>query len=52
MQQIGQPNLGDVFYAHEAAMGAAERLMLHAQSLTLFHPNGGRTCNFSVPAPF
>jgi len=52
MQQIGHPILGDVFYAHEDAMQAANRLMLHAQSLILFHPDGGRTCNFSVQAPF
>ncbi len=52
MQQIGHPILGDVFYAHEDAMQAANRLMLHAQSLELFHPDGGRTCNFSVPALF
>ncbi|MCP4185795.1 MAG: RNA pseudouridine synthase [Hyphomicrobiales bacterium] len=52
MQQIGHPILGDVFYAHEDALKAANRLMLHAQSLELFHPNGGRSCNFNVQAPF
>ena len=52
MQQIGHPILGDVFYAHEDALRAADRLMLHAQSLELFHPNGGRRCDFSVPTPF
>jgi len=52
MQQIGHPILGDEFYAHEEARHAADRLMLHAQTLEMFHPDGGRTCKFSVQAPF
>ncbi len=52
MLAIGHPILGDGFYAHEQAFGAAKRLMLHAQSLTLFHPDGGKTCEFTDPSPF
>jgi len=49
---IGYPILGDEFYAHNKARAAADRLMLHAQSLKLFHPTGGATKEFIDPAPF
>ncbi len=52
MQVIGHPILGDRFYAHEEALKAENRLMLHAQRLSLFHPNGGKTCEFVDHAPF
>ena len=52
MLSMGHPILGDPFYAHEEAFKAAERLMLHALSLTLFHPSDGRICEFTSAAPF
>ncbi|MCF6321865.1 MAG: RluA family pseudouridine synthase [Rhizobiaceae bacterium] len=52
MLSIGHPILGDEFYADDKAKAAADRLMLHAQSLELFHPTGGKTHKFSDPPPF
>ena len=49
---LGHPILGDNIYAHEKALTAADRLQLHAQSLTLFHPEDGRTCEFESKCPF
>lgn len=52
MAALGHPILGDPFYADEAARVAADRLMLHAQSLTLFHPADGARVTFFDAAPF
>lgn len=52
MQQLGHPILGDTFYATEAAIAASNRLLLHAQSLTIHHPEDGRTITFEDPCPF
>lgn len=52
MRAIGHPILGDNFYAPEPVCMAADRLMLHAETLTLFHPRDGRTCHFTAPSPF
>ncbi len=38
MQALGHPILGDRFYANEQAITMANRLQLHAQTLTLLHP--------------
>ncbi|MFN3526369.1 MAG: pseudouridine synthase [Paracoccus sp. (in: a-proteobacteria)] len=51
MTAQGHPILGDPLYAvGEAA--AHPRLMLHAESLRLRHPDSGEPISFSVPAPF
>ncbi len=53
MLSLGHPILGDSFYAHEEALNASDRLMLHAERLTLYHPSGGEIfelvyrCDFS-----
>jgi len=48
MAAIGHPILGDSLYG-----GApAARLMLHAESLRLRHPEGGRHLDVRAPAPF
>jgi tRNA pseudouridine32 synthase/23S rRNA pseudouridine746 synthase len=52
MLTLGHPILGDPLYAHRAALKAAERLQLHAASLTIRHPSGGRPCHFVSPCPF
>lgn len=52
MLSIGHPILGDNFYANGEALAAADRLMLHAESLELFHPDGGRICKYIDPAKF
>ncbi len=51
MLALGHPILGDPFYATDAAR-AHPRLMLHAQSLRLRHPDGGRGLTVSAPVPF
>lgn len=52
LKALGHPILGDRFYADGAALAAADRLMLHAESLTLFHPEGGAKQRFECPCPF
>ena len=51
MLAIGHPILGDPFYAGEAALDHP-RLMLHSESLSFRHPDGGRGMRFSAKAPF
>jgi len=51
MKEIGHPILGDPFYAEGPARDAP-RLMLHAESLRLRHPDGGRGMAFSSKCPF
>ena len=51
MAAIGHPILGDPFYADGPARDH-ERLMLHAESLQIRHPVGGRTFRTTSPAPF
>lgn len=52
LQAIGHSILGDELYADEAALAAAPRLLLHACSIELPHPNSGRLVRFDCPAPF
>lgn len=54
MLELGQghPILGDEFYAHDTALEAAPRLQLHAESLTIHHPDGGDRITFIDPCPF
>lgn len=49
MKEIGHPILGDRFYGDPASAG---RLQLHAESLTLFHPQGGGRVRFEADCPF
>ncbi|MBT2132303.1 RluA family pseudouridine synthase [Aliiroseovarius lamellibrachiae] len=51
MLALGHPILGDPFYAKGEARDAP-RLMLHAESLRLRHPDGGRGMNFRAKVPF
>ena len=48
---IGHPILGDLLYGDPAALGMAERLMLHADNLRLEHPGDGRQLELSSPVP-
>lgn len=52
LMAIGHPILGDNFYAHPQARAAADRLLLHAESLGLYHPYSGEWIHFSAPASF
>ncbi|MDA3887474.1 MAG: pseudouridine synthase [Allgaiera sp.] len=51
MKEIGHPILGDPFYS-EGPARAFPRLMLHAESLRVNHPDGGRGTTFKAPCPF
>jgi tRNA pseudouridine32 synthase/23S rRNA pseudouridine746 synthase len=51
MAETGHPILGDPFYATGSAQ-AFPRLMLHAESLRLRHPDGGAGVSFSARCPF
>ncbi len=51
MLAIGHPILGDPFYATGPARDFP-RLMLHAESLKLRHPEGGKGLLFRASAPF
>lgn len=50
MKEIGHPIVGDPFYSDNAA--EYPRMMLHAESLKLRHPDGGRHMEFKAKAPF
>ncbi|MFT6657330.1 pseudouridine synthase [Maritalea sp.] len=52
MLELGHPILGDRFYATGKALVAADRLRLHAQSLTVHHPDGGARLTFEAELPF
>ena len=52
MMALGHPILGDPFYAPDEAREGIQRLQLHAQTLSLFHPAGGKRVTFNDPAPF
>ena len=52
LKEIGHPILGDRFYAPAEALVAAPRLMLHAETLTLRHPDGGAWVTYRAHAPF
>lgn len=51
MQAIGHPILGDTLYASGAGLNWP-RLMLHAQSLRLTHPETGQGMTISAKVPF
>lgn len=51
MAAIGHPILGDTIYAEGAARDFP-RLMLHAESLRIRHPEAGKSYTFTAPAPF
>lgn len=51
MKAIGHPILGDPFYAEGPARDFP-RMMLHAETLRLAHPDGGRGVTFRAPCPF
>jgi 23S rRNA pseudouridine1911/1915/1917 synthase len=51
MAHIGHPVLGDRVYGGSKAAKSAERQMLHAESLSLLHPETGNPMTFTVPPP-
>lgn len=52
MQLLGNPILGDKFYAGGAAFAAADRLLLHAERIQFSHPLSGEPMSFACPADF
>ncbi|WOI37013.1 pseudouridine synthase [Alteromonas sp. CI.11.F.A3] len=52
MLELGYPILGDRLYAHPQALGMAERLQLHAESLSFAHPSSEDWLTFQTPIPF
>ncbi|WP_068115741.1 RluA family pseudouridine synthase [Tropicimonas marinistellae] len=51
LAEIGHPILGDPLYSTGAA-AQSPRLMLHAEMLSLRHPDGGARVGFSATCPF
>ncbi|WP_054301884.1 RluA family pseudouridine synthase [Gemmobacter sp. LW-1] len=51
MLELGHPILGDPIYATGEAMDYP-RMMLHAESLRIRHPETGKSQTFSAPVPF
>jgi tRNA pseudouridine32 synthase/23S rRNA pseudouridine746 synthase len=49
---IGHPILGDPLYAHAEALAMAPRLLLHAERLTLDHPQTGERTTWRSACPF
>ncbi len=52
MQYLGHPILGDSFYAPPSSVENSSRMMLHAESLEIAHPDGGQRVRFTDPCPF
>jgi len=52
MLALGHPILGDRFYATPEARAMAPRLQLHAEMLTITHPEYGTPMTFKAPADF
>jgi 23S rRNA pseudouridine1911/1915/1917 synthase len=51
MAHIGHPVLGDRVYGGSRAAKLADRQMLHAESLSLLHPETGHPMTFTTPPP-
>jgi len=52
LKTIGHPILGDELYAPPEIVVQADRLLLHAGSLTFRHPDHDRSMTFVAPTPF
>jgi tRNA pseudouridine32 synthase / 23S rRNA pseudouridine746 synthase len=52
MLSIGHVILGDKLYADGDALNASERLLLHAESIKLSHPESGKGVVFKSACPF
>ena len=52
MQSVGHPILGDPLYADAVALQVADRLQLHAHSLSFRHPMSGADMVFTDACPF
>ena len=52
LAEIGHPILGCDLYAHDQALAASERLLLHASGLQFQHPSSKEQLNFKSDPPF
>lgn len=52
LSEIGHPILGCDMYAHQEALRMADRLLLHAVSLTFAHPETGMRISLDCPPDF
>lgn len=52
LASIGHPIIGCDLYAHEEALAASPRLLLHAAELGFLHPENETPVTFRSPAPF
>lgn len=52
MMEMGHPVLGDTFYGPSQSARKTGRLMLHAETLEIFHPATGKIKRFCDPCPF
>jgi tRNA pseudouridine32 synthase/23S rRNA pseudouridine746 synthase len=52
MKCLGHPILGDDLYAPPKVQQMSNRLMLHAHSLTIVHPQTAALMTFEAPCPF
>ncbi|MHC4218205.1 MAG: RluA family pseudouridine synthase [Planctomycetota bacterium] len=52
LNAIGHPILGDDLYAPPEVVAMADRLLLHAETLSLTHPTTGEHMTFKSPSPF
>lgn len=52
LREIGHPILGDDLYAPAELQAMTDRLMLHAQSLTITHPCSNEKLTFAAACPF
>ena len=52
MRELGHPIVGDRLYASDEARAAADRMQLHAQSITFHHPSRGDRVTFIDPCAF
>jgi len=52
MKSLGHPILGDNLYADSTSLNQANRLMLHAKTLTFTHPINQQEMQFNCPSLF
>lgn len=52
LKELGHPILGDDLYAPPEVLKRADRLMLHASSLSIVHPSNAAPMTFTSEAPF
>jgi tRNA pseudouridine32 synthase/23S rRNA pseudouridine746 synthase len=52
MKCLGHPILGDDLYAPVSVQQSSDRLLLHAQSLTIAHPQNATLTTFEAACPF